>query len=251
MSLYNGDTGNVPPPPSGNNDFENVNIGSNSENMNVAENAQAEYGPVEPPVEDGETLATEESVNIATAEPETPVASVSKSGKPMSAAQSNLQRLRSETLEDMRKRYSDRFSDSSIYPKPPKAKAYHAAGLTTIRQRDGEEAYETALKDIMDKNDPAMGTNGMSRLSLSRKSKKPARNSTLRNNSSVSSAPQSITHIEEMARTAKGLIDSIVQASKAGSNSTNAKSLKPKRVRSKTTKKKPLFTIPEDNSAAQ
>jgi len=312
MSLYSAaDTGKVPPPPSGENDFQNVPLGNNNNSSanddnlgNAVANANANanasvIATAEPPVGEGETVATEESNDVATAEPvaataesvtATPGVSMSKSGKPLSAAQANIQRLRSETLADMRKKYSERFSDTSVYPKPPKAKAYHASGLTTIRQRDGEAAYEAALKDIMDKNDPAMGANGMSQRAMTQKSKKKPTNSlTMRNNSAArnnsalgnnsaarnnsalrnNSAPRNnsaaartvsnitTSSIEEMGRSAKGLIDSIVNAAKTMSREKSiaplmnvSKTLKPKRVRSRTTKKAaPLFTVPEETSA--
>jgi hypothetical protein len=170
---------------------------------------------------------------------------VSKSGKPLSAAQSDLQRLRSETLEDMRQKYAERFGNSSLYPKPPKAKAYHASGLTSIRQRDGESAYQAALKDIMDKNDPMLGTNGVSQMSLTRKSKKPRANvsANVRNNSARTNvansarmnvansarmnavnAPNSsvnrgamntmIASVHEMGTTAKQLIDAMINTNR-------------------------------------
>ena len=121
--------------------------------------------------------------------------SMSKSGKPMSTKQSDLQKLRAETLDDMRQKYAARFSG---YDKPPKAKAYHAAGLTTIRQRDGETAYTAALNKIMNSNDPRMGSNGKSLSTAARKTAASARKTakagpnasanTRRNNNRMASA---------------------------------------------------------------
>ena len=264
MSLYSvADTGKVPPPPSSENEFQNVNL--------PLENSPSENDETEAAIGEGETVATEESSNLATAEPLTsPAVSLSKSGKPLSAAQANVQRLRSETLADMREKYAERFGNTTLYPKPPKAKAYHASGLTSIRQRDGEAAYEVALKDIMDKNDPRMGENGMSQRAMTQKFKKKAANSVTfkntaapRNNTAAprnNASNNTSTSIEEMGRSAKSLIDSIIKSAKAMSRAPSAKPIaplfnvsktfKPKRVRSRPTKKAaPLFTVPEENAA--
>jgi hypothetical protein len=284
MSLYSvGDTGNVPPPPSGTNEFQNVNVSNdnNSSSNSSSNNAPANNAGID----DGETLATAESTDIATAEPVVTTAPVTmaKSGKPLSAAQANVQRLRSETLADMRKKYAERFGDSSVYPKPPKAKAYHASGLTTIRQRDGEVTYNAALKDIMDKNDPLLGKNGKSQLTLTRKLRKPlsnvtvnaTRNSSLRmnvpamNNTAANRGATNsmIASVKEMGATAKQLIDAMINTnnlmvqhlSKSGntmaltqlSNTVANMSAKAKKPRSRVSTKKaaPLFTVPEETSA--
>jgi hypothetical protein len=281
-----GNTGRLPDQPNDTNAFQNVNMGENVDGY-------ANNAPVPPPNMENSANSSASSENkflskygesFATAEPipiaEPPV-TVAKTGRPLSAAQSDLQRLRSETLDDMRAKYAERFGNSSVYPKPPKAKVYHASGLTTIRQRDGEAAYNAALKDIMDKNDPMLGTNGKSQLTLTRKSKKARANVTVnapRNNSFRTNAPPvnnaanrgatnaMTASIKEMGATAKQLIDAMIntnnlmvqQLSKTGntavltqlSNTVANISAKAKKPRARaSTKKAPLSAVPEENSA--
>jgi len=178
---------------------------------------------------EGESVATSEPVqNVG---PPAPNVTTSVSG--LSVKQAELQAARAATLEDMRAKYAQRFSNTSVYPKPPKAKAYHASGLTTIRKRDGEAAYQTALKDIMDKNDPAMGNNGMSQLSMTRKKKKTAAMNTVRNtlrnnsymppvntvkaNTAANRGTASVLtdSIKSMGSTAKELIDTMISTTNA------------------------------------
>lgn len=248
----------------GENQFNNVNIKNENDTVSppVANNT---VDAMPEDIATGESLATAEPDNIATAEPindmtETPTAT-SKSGKSLSSKQTELMRLRAETLEDMRQAYSKRFSDTSKYPKPPKAKAYHASGLTTIRQRDGEEAYKSALNNIMNKNDSDI----MSGVRKTRKSKTSSVNSTRNNSGSIRrNTSNTVTgeSIEQMGLTVKRLIDSMIQASKKMSNGANSsrnasltpfpKTSKARKPRSKTTKKStaaPLFTVPEETSA--
>ena len=248
-------TGIVPPPMYGENQFNNVNI----ENANVSPSPPSANANA-PDIGTGESLATAESDNIATAEP---AISIPKTAKSLSSKQTELMRLRATTLEDMREKYSERFGDTSVYPKPPKAKVYHASGLTTIRQRDGETAYTAALKDIMDKNDPILGP---AKISTTRKAKKNSVNST-RNNSAATTRVASDS-IEEMGRSAKSLIDSMIQVNKELSRAMNRQknmpliplanvSMKVKKPRTRATRKatatattaKPLFTVPEETSA--
>ena len=256
-------TGQVPPiEESGNNNFVDVPVG-NASPTSLPDN------------ESNENLATSESVStepFATAEPsaegyleesvpEEPVRSaMTKTGKPLSAKQTNLQKLRSETLSDMREKYAERFAG---YDKPPKAKAYHAAGLTTVRQRDGEAAYTAALNDIMDKNDPRLGTNGKSTFTATRKSKKNAKNitrsiiPTMNTAANRAATNRAISSIEDMGRTAKGIIDTIVQASKdisrelgKSGNTAALKQLSTMKLK-KGKKTKPLSTIYEGNNSTR
>lgn len=256
-------TGQVPPiEESGNNNFVDVPVG-NASPTSLPDN------------ESNENLATSESVStepFATAEPsaeeyleesvpEEPVRSaMTKTGKPLSAKQTNLQKLRSETLSDMREKYAERFAG---YDKPPKAKAYHAAGLTTVRQRDGEAAYTAALNDIMDKNDPRLGTNGKSTFTATRKSKKNAKNitrsiiPTMNTAANRAATNRAISSIEDMGRTAKGIIDTIVQASKdisrelGKSGNTAALTQLSKTMKKRKKNKAPLSTIYEGNNSTR
>jgi hypothetical protein len=258
-------------------------VGENN-NANFVDVPIENESPSLPDNESNENLATSESVStepFATAEPsaETMAApsingesvapsAMTKTGKPLSAKQTNLQRLRSETLADMREKYAERFAG---YDKPPKAKAYHAAGLTTVRQRDGEAAYTAALKDIMDKNDPKLGTSGKSTFSTMRKSKKTSMNTTrniipkmntvvntvVNTVANRNATSRAIASIEDMGRTAKSIIDTIVQASKDMSrelgrsgNTTALKQLSTLKVK-RGKKTKPLSTIYEGNNSTR
>jgi hypothetical protein len=254
-------TGQVPPiEDSGNNNFVDVPVGDASPSL--------------PDNESNENLATSESVStepFATAEPsteeyvetmpeETMRSAMTKTGKPLSAKQTNLQKLRSETLSDMREKYAERFAG---YDKPPKAKAYHAAGLTTVRQRDGEAAYSAALRDIMDKNDPRLGKNGKSTFTTTRKSKKNAKNMTrsiiptMNTAANRAATNRAISSIEDMGRTAKGIIDTIVQASKdisrelGKSGNTAALTQLSKTMKKGKKSKAPLSTIYEGNNTTR
>jgi hypothetical protein len=173
----------------------------------------------------------------------------------------------------MREKYAERFAG---YEKAPKAKAYHAAGLTTVRQRDGEAAYTAALKDIMDKNDPKLGTNGKSTFSTMRKSKKtmnttrniiPKMNTAnasmnttnaRMNTANRNATSRAIASIEDMGRTAKGIIDTIVQASKdisrelgRSGNTTALRQLSSTMKVKRGKKTKPLSTIYEGNNSTR
>lgn len=292
----NGNTGEVPPSINEENEFQNIN--SNESALNAAETADTAVNE-----NATENFATAEPVNLATAEPiesvaeptesEEPVANSvsvfkSKTGRVISEKQYKKIQEDDKTASDMEKRYRERFS---TYDKPPKVKRTDVARLAKIRREDGDSAYSQALKNVMDMDDPELGKNGKSRRSMSLKAKKQSVNVTRNNsknlggNMGLNSALNSrlntaltninssrnglnatntvLTSLDEMARTAKGLIDTIVQTSrtlakqktetasaiKPLTNFSRKISLKPKRVRSKTTKKAPLFTVPEETSS--
>jgi hypothetical protein len=298
------DTGQVPSIENNNENFVNVSVGNNDLGNNVsplatAANTVTPLGTVANTVtplananntlvpetgmgnnladDANENLATSEMVStepFATAEPSMlsmPSVKTTKTGKPLSAKQTDLQRLRSETLADMREKYAERFSG---YNKPPKAKAYHAAGLTTVRQRDGEAAYIAALNDIMDKNDSKLGTNGKSTFAATRRAKKPVmntarsiipsinmtvKNARLNTAANRDATNRAISSIEDMGRTAKGIIDTIVQASKdmsrelGKSGNTTALNQLSKSMKVKKPKKSkaPLSTVYEGNNSTR
>jgi hypothetical protein len=110
-----------------------------------------------------------------------------------------------------------------------------AAKLTKIRQEQGESAYERAMKNMMDEDDPLLGTNGKSRLAMravTQRKKKAnsalgALNSRMNSMAATAAAPAApltaqsrnasaavVESIAEMGRTAKGLIDTMIQTSK-------------------------------------
>jgi hypothetical protein len=236
-----GNTGIAPPVTTDNMNaqFENVNVGTGE---SVATNA-----PVEESVGTSEPIISNAPMEEAPAEEEEDMAAAVAAAEPSTATkrglsdkQSAVQKLRAETLEDMRGKYANRFGNSAKYPKPPKAKAPMAAKLTKIRQEQGESAYERAMKNMMDEDDPLLGTNGKSRLAMravtQRKKKANSARSALGSNSGLgalnsrmnsmaaSAAPLTaqsrnasaavVESIAEMGRTAKGLIDTMIQTSK-------------------------------------
>jgi hypothetical protein len=120
-----------------------------------------------------------------------------------------------------------------------------AAKLTKVRQEQGESAYKRAMKNMMDEDDPLLGTNGKSRLAMravtQRKKKANSAKAALGSNSALgalnsrmnsmaaatvapAAAPLTaqsrnasnavVESIAEMGRTAKGLIDTMIQTSK-------------------------------------
>jgi len=269
-----GDTGEVPSANGNNANFEDVAVPNANSEGNLATSDVVSAAPFATAEPDTVVNANADANANANANADAaPATTMSKKGKPMSVKQADLQRLRSETLADMRAKYAERFAD---YPKPPKAKAYHAAGLTTIRQRNGESAYNAALNKIMNANNAKKGNSGVSALTASRKAKKASivlRNNTTKKtvypktvlNASVNvaannSAKRIITSsIEDMGRTAKGLIDTIVKASKSlsqevaktGRTSTLKQMSKTLKNSSMNTTKKnarPLKTVYENNS---
>lgn len=74
---------------------------------------------------------------------------VTTSGYVMSAKAKDLQTRRKALFEEMKQEYTKVFGDDK---KAPKAKMYHAAGLLTIKERDGDEAYMAKLQEYIDSN---------------------------------------------------------------------------------------------------
>lgn len=102
-----------------------------------------------PPKEEKEAV---EALAPASAAPPLPniaaplAPAANKPKKAMTLGQKQLQEERAKTLQMMRDAYSEVFGDDK---KAPKAKAYEAAGLTTIRLKEGEEAFRTKLYDTI------------------------------------------------------------------------------------------------------
>lgn len=236
------------------NQFENVNAGSPEQNfaagMNasasggVAESGAAESGAAEtvtpanatPQTANNATPqtannATPESANTsvesaATAsgpadETEAPAAPVTTSGYVMSAKAKDLQSRRKALLEDMRAEYAKVFGDDK---KAPKAKAWQAAGLLTIKEKQGEEAYKAKLQEYI-------STNQSKYSGKTQKAPKTAPKAPSFNSSAVSMAATPgnsreviIKSVQTMSETVKGLMDTIVTATRslAGSKDMTA-----------------------------
>jgi hypothetical protein len=245
----NGNTGEAPAITKNDMDgeFENVNVGT-GESV-----ATANAGPLATaePIESNSNSNSSSSSN-SNSSPEkevveplnsAPPSVAASSKKGLSVKQSAVQRLRAETLDDMRSKYAERFSNTAKYPKPPKAKAPMAAKLTKLRQEQGEAAYNSALRSMMDEDDPLLGPGGKSRLAMravtQRKKKANAvkglnmgsvnmgsvnvgrslnsvmppsiKSNVAANRGSTALIIESIT---EMGATAKGLIDTMMTTSK-------------------------------------
>jgi len=99
------------------------------------ENAAATAAP--------ENTATAAPENTATAAP--PVVS----GYVMSAKAKDLQERRKALFKEMQAEYAKVFGDDK---KAPKAKMYHAAGLLTIKEREGDAAYTAKLQEYINAN---------------------------------------------------------------------------------------------------
>ena len=119
----------------------------------AAENASAQSGAAEnasiaPP-------AVEKNVSASPPKPpaaapiSAPVAPLSTSGYVMSQKAKDLQARRKALLTEMQAEYTKVFGDDK---KAPKAKAYHAAGLLTIKERDGNAAYQSKLQEYIAEN---------------------------------------------------------------------------------------------------
>jgi hypothetical protein len=139
----------------------------------------------------------------------------------MSAKAKNLQSRRLALLEDMRAEYSKVFGDDK---KAPKAKAWQAAGLLTIKEKQGDAAYKARLQEYINENQRKYNgkTQKAPRSTKPVKSVKP-----LPVNSSAVSVPNIagnsraivIKSINTMGETVKGLVDTIISATKSLANS--------------------------------
>jgi hypothetical protein len=135
----------------------------------------------------------------------------------MSAKAKDLQSRRLALLEDMRAEYSKIFGDDK---KAPKAKAWQAAGLLTIKEKQGDAAYKAKLQEYINENQRKY--NGRTQKApRAPKAVKP-----LPVNSSAVSVPNIsgnsraivIKSINTMGETVKGLVDTIISATKSLAN---------------------------------
>jgi hypothetical protein len=191
----------------------NVNAASSSGAEEVAtENAGAEESPAE-----NEGAATESAASATgpVAENQPPPAPVATSGYVMSAKAKNLQSRRLALLEEMRAEYSRVFGDDK---KAPKAKAYQAAGLLTIKEKQGEAAYKAKLQQYIDENQRKYQGKTVKAPKAPKALKVNSSAITLANNTTAKSGNSRavvIKSIETMGTTAKELIDTIMSATKS------------------------------------
>jgi hypothetical protein len=139
---------------------------------------------------------------------------VTTSGYVMSAKAKDLQQRRKALFKEMQEAYAEVFGDDK---KAPKAKMYHAAGLLTIRERDGEDAYKAKLQEYIQANQGKYTTK-------TRKVGSPAAaaapesvtgSPTVRSPVSAAESGKTIIRsIESMAAKVKEMVDTMVSTTK-------------------------------------
>lgn len=180
-------------------------------NGNVATAAAENTAPENTSPENAATAAPE---NTAAAAPENTPAAAAVSGYVMSAKAKDLQERRKALFKEMQAEYAKVFGDDK---KAPKAKMYHAAGLLTIKEREGDAAYTAKLQEYIDAN----------RGKYEGKTRKaaPAAATPAAATASPASAAQSgrtiIRSIESMASKVKEMVDTMVSTTKTLIKSDN------------------------------
>jgi hypothetical protein len=137
----------------------------------------------------------------------------------MSAKAQDLQARRKALLGEMSQEYAKVFGDDK---KAPKAKAYHAAGLLSIREKEGEKAYKAKLREYINENRgkyTAKSTKAsmvpMNNSSKSKTVKAPKATAAPKVANATNAKAVAINAIQTMGETVKGLIDTIIETSKA------------------------------------
>ena len=175
-----------------------------------AANATAETPAANATAETPETAnASVESAATASGpadENEAPAPPVTTSGYVMSAKAKDLQSRRKALLEDMRAEYAKVFGDDK---KAPKAKAWQAAGLLTIKEKQGDAAYKAKLQEYISTNQSKYSGKTL-------KAPKAVPSSAV----SIAATPGNsreviIKSVQTMSETVKGLMDTIVKATRS------------------------------------
>ena len=162
----------------------------------AAPETPAEASPAAPEANN----ASPEANNATTQPP-----ALSTSSYVMSIKAKDLQTRRKALFKNMQDEYKKVFGDDK---KAPKAKMYHAAGLLTIRERDGEEAYAKKLQEYIEANQGKYSNK-------TQKKSAPFTSVAVPNKSSSTAAgSQIITTIETIAANIKGMIDTMVSTTK-------------------------------------
>jgi hypothetical protein len=177
-------------------------------NGNVATAAAENTSPENTATAAPENAATAAPENTAAAAPEnTATAAPAVSGYVMSAKAKDLQERRKALFKEMQAEYAKVFGDDK---KAPKAKMYHAAGLLTIKEREGDAAYTAKLQEYIDANRGKY--NGKTRKAA------PANTAAAANTAAPASAAESgrtiIRTIESMASKVKEMVDTMVSTTK-------------------------------------
>lgn len=139
------------------------------------------------------------------------------SGYVMSAKAKDLQERRKALFKEMQAEYAKVFGDDK---KAPKAKMYHAAGLLTIRERDGDEAYAAKLQEYIDTNRGKYNgkTRKASPAAAASSNGAPIVRSPV---STAESGKTIIRSIETMASKVKEMVDTMVSTTKTLVKSEN------------------------------
>jgi len=207
---------------SGANEFQNVSGAAEGENELAQQLNQsipqvnANVASSEPPVQNNTAAPVENTAapvqNTAapvenTAAPVQEAPPVTTSGYVMSVKAKDLQERRKALFKEMQAEYAKVFGDDK---KAPKAKMYHAAGLLTIKERDGDAAYAAKLQEYIQANQGKYGNK-------TRKVEKSANTSvaTVANTSSPAESGKTIIRtIETMAAKVKEMVDTMVSTTK-------------------------------------
>jgi len=211
---------------SGANEFQNVSGAAEGENElaqqlnqsipQVNANVVTTEAPTQgnasgPPVENTAAPVQNTAAPVEnTAAPAQEAPPVTTSGYVMSAKAKDLQERRKALFKEMQAEYARVFGDDK---KAPKAKMYHAAGLLTIKERDGDAAYSAKLQEYIQANQGKYGNK-------TRKVEKPANNAnnsaaTVANTSSPAESGKTIIRtIETMAAKVKEMVDTMVSTTK-------------------------------------
>ena len=241
-------TGIVPQVSGNNANFQNVEVGTGETVATSEPLATAEGPPVEkdsnsnspleeenslaPPPPPVENSSTAENMSASAPPASASTTYTSKKGKPMSQSQFAEQALRADTFKDMQAKYAERFGDKNMYKKAPKAKIYNAGRLSKVRRDQGEDAYVAELKKVMDRDDPLIAKNASLNTRKVKKNAAAVAPVSMPMNTginslkvpNVSAAANSarnagskqvmLNAFDEMAKTVKGLIDTMSTTAK-------------------------------------
>ena len=191
--------------------------------------AANESGSAESPVQGENELAQQlnqtvpaTNGNVATAPPVTenntpapaaaPAPPVSTSGYVMSAKAKDLQERRKGLFKEMQAEYAKVFGDDK---KAPKAKMYHAAGLLTIRERDGEDAYQAKLQEYIQANQGKYTTKTRKVNNTAAAPESATRSPIVASPASAAESGKTIIRsIESMASKVKEMVDTMVSTTR-------------------------------------
>jgi hypothetical protein len=219
---------------------ENASAQSGAVENASAQSGAAENASVAPPTAENNVSASPPkppaAAPLSAPTPAPAAAPLSTSGYVMSQKAKDLQARRKALLAEMQEEYTKVFGDDK---KAPKAKAYHAAGLLTIKERDGEAAYQAKLQEYIAENQRKFqgktakapkGPKVSSAVSLPASAPK---NATAKSGSSHSAALRSL---DAMGASINTMVEKMIAKAKSlaapAANSAHSHSSKKRKVRS-------------------